>query len=370
MLLCIAIIAAVCFVVTICNCLFWPQVKPTNERFSQLVTVLIPARNEEENLPLCLETVIAQGSVLAEILVYDDHSTDNTSRLLKTYAAQYPLIKQVPPNALPSGWCGKNFACFQLARKAKGKWLLFLDADARLTPNAINRMLVEVQARQVSFLSCWPKFQMESAAERILMPLLNFVVYSIFPTPLLFLKRPKFAFNANLGLAHGACMFFERSSYEEFGGHERVKDQIFEDTRIAQLWRASGRKGICLDGQDIVSLRMYSSVAEIWAGFQKNFFPAFQHDLSFWIFLLLHSLIFTLPFILGVFISSPLIYLAIDCVLLSRLCLAIRFKHPLFSVLFHPVGELLLVVLGLTSWWRCKLGKGVAWKGREYLKTH
>ncbi len=368
MLLCIAIIAAVCLVITICNCLFWPQVKPTAERVFQSVTVLIPARDEEQNLPLCLDTVLAQGAVVAEILVYDDHSTDNTSQLLKTYAAQYPLIRQVPANALLPGWCGKNFACFQLAREAKGKWLLFLDADARLTSNAINRMLAEVQVRQVSFLSCWPKFQMESSTERMLMPLLNFVVYSIFPTPLLLLNRPEFAFNPRLGLAHGACMFFERSSYEDFGGHEKVKDQIFEDTRISQLWRASGRKSICLDGQEIVSLRMYSSFAEIWAGFQKNFFPAFQREYNFWIFLLLHTLIFTLPFILEVFISSSFIYLAIGCVLLSRLFLAIRFKHPLLSVFLHPVSELLLVVLGLTSWWRCKLGKGVAWKGREYLK--
>ena len=366
MLLFVAIISAGCLLVTFCNCIFWPKVRITSKRYSKVASVLIPARNEEKNLPRCLDSVIEQGLVVAEILVYNDHSTDSTLQIINEYEAQFSSIKLVSVSPLPSGWCGKPFACVQLAKQAKGDWLLFMDADTRLTPNAINRMLFEAQTRQVTFLSCWPKFQMESIAEKILMPILNFVVFSLFPSPLLFLKRPEFDFKSQLGLAHGACMLFQRSAYEKFGGHEKVKDQIFEDTRIAQLWRASGRQGICLDGQDIVYLRMYSSFSEIWAGFQKNIFPAFQNERSFWMFLSLHVMVFLFPFVWGLIHNTSLLLLIISFVLLARLLLIIRFRHSLLSILFHPVGELVLVLIGLTSWWHCKYGSGVVWKGRKY----
>ncbi len=333
------------------------------------VSVLIPARNEEANLPLCLDTIIEQGAVVAEVLVYDDHSTDNTSQVVSNYVAQFSRISLIPPVILPSGWCGKNYACAQLAKQAKGNWLLFLDADTRLMPNSLNQMLNEAQARKLTFLSCWPKFQMETLTEKLLMPFLNYVVFSMFPGPLSFIKRPQFEFNPKLGLAHGACMLFERGAYEEFGGHEKVKDQIFEDTRIAQLWRASERRGNCLDGQEVVYLRMYTSFGEIWAGFQKNLFPAFQHEYKFWAFLLLHTTVYFLPFILTILVNSSLLNWSVLFITLIRVLLVIRFRHSLLSVLFHPLGELLFILLGLTSWWRCKYGNGVVWKGREYRNS-
>jgi glycosyltransferase involved in cell wall biosynthesis len=369
MTLCLILITFVFLFITICNSAFWPKVKKTSLQYRNLVTILIPARNEEDNLPKCLDQVLLQGAVVAEILIYDDHSTDQTSQIIDDYSSRFPQIKLVSPLVLPPGWCGKSFACYQVAKQATGEWLLFLDADARLEPNAVNRMIAEAQSRQITFLSCWPRFQMETFAERLLMPLLNFVVFSIFPSPLLFIKRPEFEFNARLGLAHGACMLFERNSYEAFGGHELVKDQIFEDTRIAQLWRATFRKGLCLDGQEIVHLRMYTSFDEIWNGFQKNIYPAFQQKYNFWLFLSLHIFVFLIPFILIVTLPTfPLLWVIL-IILLIRVMIVVRFKQPLISALFHPFGEFLLIVLGISSWWRCKYGKGVIWKGRAYQKS-
>jgi chlorobactene glucosyltransferase len=369
MTLCLVLISFVFLFIAICNWAFWPKVKEASVQYNDLVTVLIPARNEENNLPKCLDSVLSQGAVVAEVLIYDDHSTDKTSQIIHHYSSQFPQIKLVSPLSLPPGWCGKPFACHQLAKQATGDWLLFLDADVRLTPNAINRMIAEGQARQVTFLSCWPRFQMETFFERLLMPLLNFVVFSMFPGPLSFIKRPEFEFNARLGLAHGACMLFERNSYEAFGGHESVKDQIFEDTRIAQLWRASFRKGLCLDGQEIVYLRMYTSFEEIWKGFQKNIYPAFQHKYNFWLFLSLHTFVFLLPFIFVVALKNSALLWVILTILLTRLMIVLRFRQPLVSVILHPFGELMLILLGVSSWWGCKYGKGVVWKGRAYQKS-
>ncbi len=361
--------AGICLAITTGNCLFWPRVGKSDLHSLDSVSVLIPARNEANNLPACLETVLEQGSVIGEILIYDDHSADNTPQIIKAYCEQSRKVKLVPAVSLPSDWSGKNFACAQLAKAAKREWVLFLDADARLTANAVNRMLSEVQIRQVTFLSCWPKLEMYTLAEKLLMPLLNFVVFSMYPGWLALIKRPEFACNPGLGLAHGACMLFERKSYEQFGGHGQVKDEIFEDTRIAQRWRADGKAGACLDGQDIIYLRMYSSFREIWSGFQKNFFPAFSHEYNFWLFLSLHSLIFLYPFIYLLFYKSWLPLIVSLLVLLTRLMLVIRFRHSLLSVLFHPLGEFILILLGLSSWWRCKTGRGVVWKGRTYQKS-
>ena len=193
------------------------------------------------------------------------------------------------------------------------------------------------------------------------MPVLNFVVFTIFPAPLSIIRNDE-----SLGLGHGACILVERSSYQAIGGHAAVRDEIFEDMRLAHLWRANGKRGLCLDGQDVVSVRMYNSFAEIWSGFQKNFFPAFRRESSFWIFILFHLVVFLAPIVALVFLRSWPLVLAAACVLATRAILALRFRHPLWSALLHPVAEVVLIAIGLSSWWRCKTGKGVRWKGRQY----
>lgn len=341
------------------NVLAWPKVATRADSLPQSLSILIPARNEQDNLPSCLETALRQGEAVAEILVYDDHSTDATASIVCGYAERDNRVRLVPAQTLPEGWCGKNFACARLAAEAKSEWLLFLDADARLTDGAAARMVAEATRRQITFLSCWPGLTLVSFWERALMPLLNFTVFTLFPAPLSLLRN-----DASLGLAHGACLLMRRATYQKLGGHGAVRDQIFEDTRLAQMWRERGECGLCLDGQDVVHVRMYESLGDIWLGFQKNFFPAFRHEASFWAFLSLHTSIFLAPFFLAFVNIHGAIIAAL--VLAMRALLAVRFQHPWWSVLLHPLGETMLIAIGLSSWWRCKTGKGVAWKGRVY----
>jgi len=344
------------------NVIAWPKVSGVvnaSDAQRKSVSVLIPARNEERHLPACLDAVLRQGAVVAEVLVYDDHSTDATGRVIRDYAARDGRVRLVQSAALAEGWCGKNFACAQMARAAQSDWMLFLDADARLADGAAARMIAQARRLRVTLLSCWPGLTLVSFWEKALMPMLNFTVFTLFPAPLSLARD-----DASLGLAHGACLLVHRQSYEAVGGHTAVRDQIFEDTRLAQLWRASGRRALCLDGQEVVSVRMYGSAAEIWRGFQKNFFSAFRRQTSFWGFLVLHSAIFFVPFPL--LCMSANTALAAGCVLLMRAMLAARFHHPWGSILLHPVSEAILIAIGLSSWWRYKSGKGVAWKGRVY----
>ncbi|HZH29593.1 MAG TPA: glycosyltransferase [Pyrinomonadaceae bacterium] len=368
------IAAAALLGVALWNALAWPRVAAGASAATgrARVSILIPARDEETNLAACLDAALAQedAGTICEVLIYDDHSTDRTPAVIKHYATLDARVKSVPSAPLPDGWCGKTFACAQLAAAARGEWLLFLDADARLCAGAATRMLAEatnrtVAGRAVTLLSCWPALEMRGFWERVLMPLLNFVVFTLYPAPLA-LKRA----DASLGLAHGACLLADAQTYARVGGHAAVRAELFEDVRLAQLWRARGEASLCLDGRGTVSVRMYRSFAEIWGGFQKNFFPAFRRESNFWLFMATHLSLFLLPFI-----CAPLFYgtragvacaaLAL-CALLMRATLALRFGHPWWSVALHPLGEAILVALGLSSWRRCKSGRGVEWKGRRY----
>jgi len=350
--------------VALWNAVAWPKFTAAARVRPGLVSVLIPARNEEANLAACLESVLRQDATVGEALVYDDHSTDATPRIITAYAARDARVRAVDPRPLPDGWCGKNFACARLAEEARGAWLLFLDADARLAEGAVARMVEEAGKREVTLLSAWPSLTLVSFWERALMPMLNFVVFSLFPAPLSLVRD-----DASLGLVHGACILVERAGYLAVGGHAAVRDEIFEDQRLAHLWRERGGRGLCLDGQGVVGVRMYGSLAGIWSGFQKNFFPAFRRESSFWGFLLLHATMFLAPFVMLIWIRAwPMwpILLAAACALAVRAMLVIRFGHPWLSVLLHPLAEAILLAIGLSSWLRCKCGRGVDWKGRRY----
>jgi glycosyltransferase involved in cell wall biosynthesis len=365
----VLVIAAALLCVALWNALAWPRVGDARAEFSASpVSVLIPARDEEENIADCLDAVLAQGASVGEVLVYDDHSRDGTARIVEAYARRDARVRLVAPAPLPAGWCGKTFACARLAEEARGRWMLFLDADARLSANAAALIVREAEARGVSLLSCWPRLQTRGFWEGALMPLLNFVVFTLYPAPLA-LRRD----DASLGLAHGSCMLARRDDYERVGGHGAVRSELFEDVRLAQAWRAAGRPSLCLDGRRVVRVRMYTSFGDIWRGFQKNFYPAFRGAGSFAAFMALHLFVFLLPFVLLPFGRTKAwgawVLATAACVLLARVALAHRFGHPFWSALLHPLGESVLLALGVSSWLRCRSGRGVEWKGRRYLQT-
>ncbi len=344
----------------------WPRVSAGNGPPPGSVSVLIPARNEERTIATALDGVLAQPDPVLEVLVYDDHSTDRTAAIVGAAAARDGRVRLVAPEPLPDGWCGKPFACAQLAARARGDWLLFLDADAHVRPGAVGRIAAEAAARGATFLSCWPGIETGGFWENVFMPMLNHVVFSLFPAALsLTMRIPA------LGLAHGACILVRREDYERSGGHAMVRGELFEDTALARAWRATGRRGLCLDGQGEVTVRMYESFGAIWTGFQKNVYPAFRHEVSFWLFLAFHLVFFVLPFV-----AAPVMTLAggdprpawgaAAAALLGRAAQARRFRYPAWSVLLHPLAECALLGVAVTSWYKCRIGAGIEWKGRTY----
>jgi len=202
--------------------------------------------------------------------------------------------------------------------------------------------------------------------------LLNFLTFTLYPAPLAYIRDS----DASLALAHGACILLRKEQYDFLGGHRAVRSELFEDTRLARSWRAAGLRNRCVDGSRLVSVRMYETLGQIWVGFEKNFFSAFKTQAGFFVFLTIHLLLFLAPFILLGLIAVPVfsgefrwaILVCCGLVLLIRLVLSLRFRHPLWSILLHPVAEVFLAAIALNSWWRAVSGKGVRWKARTYYR--
>lgn len=364
-MLVIFIVAVLTLALVVANMTGWPRVSPHGGARAGSVSILIPARNEARHIEAAIGAALSQSDVVREVLIYDDHSTDGTADLVRA-AARDDRVRLIPPQPLPPGWCGKPFACTRLVAEARGEWLLFLDADAQLQPGAAGRIAAEAERRGATLLSCWPGLVLRSFWERALMPMLNHVVFTLFPVRLsLTSNMPA------LGLAHGACLLVRRAEYEQTGGHAMVREELFEDTALARAWRAAGLRSLCLDGQDVVRVRMYESLAGIWIGFQKNAYPAFRREASFWLFLVYHFTVFVLPFVvapasIATGATSWPAWGAAAAALLIRTAQAIRFRYPLWSPLLHPFAEAGLIALALTSWGKCRAGAGIEWKGRTY----
>jgi glycosyltransferase involved in cell wall biosynthesis len=329
------------------------------------VSILIPARDEAANIEPCLDAALAQGRSIREVLVYDDRSSDGTATIVNRLAASNPRVRVIEGRELPDGWCGKNHACARLAEAAQGEWLLFLDADARLDPRALPRLLAEARTRHVTLMSPWPALTAGTFWERVLMPMLEVLTFSVYPAPLAFLRD-----DPSLGLVHGACILARRDVYQSVGGHAAIRAEILEDQRLAQLWRERGGRGLCVLGRDAVRVRMYRSLGEIWLGFGKNFYPAFRSAWSFWSFLLLHAAIFLGPIVYLLIAPGYASLAALALLVVVRVALAIRFHHSLWSLVLHPIADTILLAIGIASWWRCRSGRGVEWKGRRYQVTH
>ena len=352
------------------NAARWRVDVNSRRNFNQSVSVLVPCRDEERNIESCIKSVFEQIDEVESIFLYDDESTDNTSEILKKIAKANPKkVTIVPTVHKPAGWTGKNHACFQLAANAKSDWLLFLDADARLKPDAISKMREIAAKKRVSFLSAWPELLVSSIAEKLLMPVLNHIVFTLFPAPLADSKNDE-----SLGLAHGACIFMDRNIYLELGGHETVRNELFEDTMLARLWRRSGHKSACTDGIGIVAVRMYDSFPSIIKGFTKNYYPAFKKRRSFWIFQLWSLTAWT---VIPIGWTAALLFgeggvLSLAPILLSispRVILAARMRHPIWSTIFNPVTNLIALYIGTLSFINWTFNRGVDWKGRHYSGT-
>ncbi|MHA7060235.1 glycosyltransferase family 2 protein [Aquimarina sp. M1] len=248
--------------------------KTTPLRSTPSVSILIPARNEEENIGALLSQLSTFEYTTLEIIVYNDHSTDKTESIIKHWATLTPTIKLLNGDALPKGWLGKNHACHQLAKAATGNILLFLDADVSVKKDVIERSVGYLQKHELHLLSIFPKQIVKSFGEKVSVPLMNWILLSILPIYLI--RKSK---NKIFSAANGQFMMFKAATYKAIWPHEQCKSDKVEDMAIIKLFKQEGLASDTRLGDNDISCRMYVGLDEAIEGFIKNIFQFFGNSI-------------------------------------------------------------------------------------------
>lgn len=345
-----------------------------------LVSVIIPARNEEANIAAILESLVRQKYPDMEVIVVDDASEDATGRIASGFAAGDPRVRVVSPGPVPAGWTGKNNACREGVLSARGEYLLFMDADAALTSDDAVSGMVEISRREsIDLLSFIPRQGAETFWERVLQPSV-FLLIALRLMPLCAVNDPADRRSA----AIGQCLFFKRSGYDALGGHEAVKGEITEDLALARLVKERGMRLVLLNGVSIISVRMYRSFSDLWRGWTKHLYMTVSGTFSRMLWrTVAYGLGFLSPAIL---LAAAIVYLAIYrdrwsavIALLSFGIIAISsrqwLKHyermgwPRWYLMTFPLGMSMTIVMLWASFVRCRIISSVSWKGRSLAPT-
>lgn len=344
------------------------------------VSILVPARNEEQNIERCIRLACNQDYPNYEVIVLDDHSSDLTPEILARLKETYPrLLRTLQGKEKPDDWLGKPWACSQLALASEGKYILFIDADVFLKQAALLRIVSAFQNYQLDFLTVWPRQITVTFWEQVLIPLVYYTLVTLLPSVYVY-RRPRWLppglyerTHTLFSAACGQCMSFKKESYLAVNGHTTVKKNVVEDIGLSRMVRSKGLVMRMFEGTGNVECRMYRNEKEIRSGFKKNFFAGFGYSYSFFsASALLHLIVFILPFVtlavslitldpIWLFLSAA----AVSLILMQRLMLAVWFGwNPLFAMT-HPLAVLWFQLLGLISLFERTRGLPATWKGRQ-----
>jgi hypothetical protein len=338
------------------------------------ISVLIPARNEEHSIRAAVSSVLASTSVELECIVLDDHSDDATATVVRELAAKDERVRLATAPPLPDGWAGKQHACFLLAKLARYPVLTFLDADVRLAPDALARMAAFLRGSKSALVSGFPRQDMGTFLEKLLIPLIHFLLLGFLP-----IWRMRRSTLPGYGAGCGQWFMTTREAYAAAGGHEAVKASFHDGITFPRAYRAAGLMTDVCDATGLAVCRMYRSAGEVWNGLAKNAREGLGSPrlIVFTTLLLLGGQV--LPFaLLLAFLASPSVTgwhvgamaaAAAGCGHAVRLDAAARFRQPSPGALLHPLGVLVLVAIQWYALVRAAVGKPVGWKGRPLPVT-
>ena len=342
------------------------------------LTVIVPARNEEECLADCLQSLVSQSEEIFklgcdwELLVVDDHSTDRTVEIASSFAG----VTVLEAGKLEEGWTGKNNAIWTAAKRARGRWLLFTDADTLHEPGNLHRALHEADRHEVGVLSYSPRQIVSGLLQRSLMPLIFCELALAYPPAKVSDPAERIA------AANGQFLLIEREAYRRLGGHAAVSEKILEDVELAYL--AKRRKvGLRFRyADDAVSTRMYRSTAAMIEGWTKNLSLLFGNCLALAIWRLIDILLLAALPVLAVEFWNARLFAHSAQWLIAGWVLALVWVRNLFrfygrvaksnfsfvNCALAPLGLPLFVGLLYRSWFQHRILKRVSWKGRSYAQ--
>lgn len=343
------------------------------------LSVIIPARNEEHSLPACLASLMRQsepGFVLGqqwELIIVNDDSTDKTHEIAAKAAASHEgvILLEAPPldQSSRGGFTGKSNACWAGAQMARGRHLLFTDADTVHEQNDISRSLREAERHKAVLLSYSPRQIVTGFWQRAVMPLVFSELASVYP--------PKQVNDPvrSLAAANGQFILVERDAYFSVGGHRAIGKNILEDVALAHNIKRGPRIIRFRYAPEALSTQMYRTTPEMIEGWTKNLALLFPKPIVLALWRILDLLLFFgLPALaLGIYWLLPwqrsvilLLWVRTLWRFYSRVA---RSNFPAFDVAVSILGIPLFVFLLVRSVIHHRIKKSVAWKGRSYITT-
>lgn len=330
-------------------------IKNTPTKVSGSVSVLIPMRNEEENVKGCLNSVLAQkGLDTLEVIAIDDGSTDNTSNEVKAF----PSVELISGEKLPDKWLGKLWACQQLAEKSSGDYLVFVDADVRLSDYAVANSISKMG--NWDFISPYPRQLTSGFVQKIFQPLLQWSWLSSVPL----LIAQKYSIKS-MAVANGQFLIIKRDAYFKSGAHAGIKTEVLDDLMLARNLLKQGYKGGVAEASNIATCHMYKNKMELFKGYQKSLWKAFGSVPGTILAIALLIVTGILP-IISTALGSTSGLAAFGLITLSRMISSLRTGSLPNSAIFHPLAILMLLGLILFSWFG-KLTNTITWRDRTVI---
>lgn len=342
------------------------------------VSIIVPARNEQANIRRCVQSLLAQDYPDFELIVVDDRSGDDTPGILAEISAREPRLVVLQGVDLPPGWAGKPHALHQGSQIARGDWLLFVDADTFLAPNALSASMASAGRTGADLYTIMTDQFLGTFWEKTVMPLV-LTALSVGFSP-----RKVNDPHTRDAIANGQFILIRRAVYDAVGGHQKLHNLIVEDKAISEQVKWNGYRLIVADGRGMATTRMYTSLAGMWEGWTKNIYlgladqPGLLALGVFGAFLALMAALFLpawpalgLAWLargggwmgVSVLVESLVVWAAI---LYTRARVARAMHISAWYALTTPLGAGVFAAMMFTSAWKVLSGQGVRWKGRTY----
>jgi hypothetical protein len=335
------------------------------------VSILIPARNEERSIGRVLESALQTKGIEFEVIVLDDASTDRTAEIVREFSQQDPRVRLESAPPLPSGWCGKQHACWALSQRARYDLFLFIDADVSLEPTGAARTVSFLQQTQVDLVSGVPRQEFSGFLDRLLIPLIHFVLLGFLP-----MGRMRKTTDPAVGAACGQLILSTRSGYEKTSGHEQVKQSLHDGLELPRLYRRHGLRTDLFDATSTAVCRMYHSEYETWKGLEKNATAGLGSP----------ALIVPTTIILSMGQILPLLWLilalqcdctwtlvvaaaSLFCAWLPRTLALVSYRQSLLGWVLHPLSVLIFLAIQWSAMVRKLRGLPSVWKSRDYVQS-
>lgn len=345
-------------IIALVNLLPGASMPDSEEIPKKLVSVLIPARNEEKNIGTILNDLREQEYTNIEIIVYDDQSDDRTGEIIKKAALSDKRISFVSGEELPEGWLGKNYACHSLSKHSSGDFLLFLDADVRITNNTIGKAVSLSEKYGLALISIFPKQDIVTRGERMTVPNMNYILLSLLP--LILVMKTRFM---SLSAANGQFMFFTAGVYHSHKPHQLMKGDRVEDISISRYLKGKKSKIACLLGDDGITCRMYIGFVDAVKGFSKNVIAFFGNSFLLASMFWLITTFGFLPVIL--FLPGWVILVYFTAYIMIRIFISIASRQNIISNLLNICPLQFSMGLFIYNAFMNKYFREFQWKGRN-----